>query len=403
MSRLVSIVLILLTVACAKEPVPERAVRVVYTPVQQKDVTIFREYIGSTQASKRVVVNARIDGFLEAIDFVEGSAVYRGDTLYRIDARPFQATVDRMQATLASKQAMLAKYKRDVSRIKPLFEEDAASQLDYDVAVSAVEQGEASVRESEADLKRALLELEYTEIKAPISGLIGASDVDVGALIRANDSTPLTTVSQIDPIFVNYAMSALDYLNARRRLRSYWEQREAEREGKALEGRVSITLPDDSIYQHEGVVGFTDPQVNPQTGTFAVRAILPNPDKQLLPGQYTRVTMPLEVRKQVLLIPEESIVIQQGGVYVMVALPSDRVERRLIFVGPIVDGDMIVERGLDVGERIIVHGIHKVSHGALADYISLDDYEAELKEKESSRLENTDQAPMEVKPDDSES
>jgi len=175
-------------------------------------------------------------------------------------------------------------------------------------------------------------------------------------------------------------MSALDYLNARRRLRSYWEKREAEREGKTLEGKVSITLPDDSVYQYEGVVGFTDPQVNPQTGTFAVRAILPNPDKQLLPGQYTRVTMPMEVREQVLLIPEESIVIQQGGVYVMVALPSDRVERRLIFVGPIVDGEIIVERGLDVDERIIVHGINKVFHGALIDPISLEAYEAELEE-----------------------
>ena len=364
-----------------------------YTPVQQKDVTIFREYIGSTQASERVVVNARIDGFLEEIDFVEGSAVYLGDTLYRIDARPYQATVDRMQATLASRQAILAKYKRDVARIKPLFEEDAASQLDYDVAVSAVEQGEAAVRESEADLKRALLQLEYTEIKAPISGLIGASDVDVGALIRASDATPLTTVSQIDPIFVNYAMSALDYLNARRRLRSYWEKREAEREGKALEGKVSITLPDDSVYQYEGVVGFTDPQVNPQTGTFAVRAILPNPDKQLLPGQYTRVTMPMEVREQVLLIPEESIVIQQGGVYVMVALPSDRVERRLIFVGPIVDGEIIVERGLDVDERIIIHGINKVFHGALIDSISLEAYEAEL--EEATGLQDSDQVPDE--------
>lgn len=386
MRSLLSFILIIVLAACTEEQAPEQITRVVYSPVQQKDVTIYREYIGSTRASERVEVNARVDGFLEEITFVEGSAVTLGDTLYRIDARPYQATVDRRQATLASRQAVLAKYKRDVVRIKPLFEEDAASQLDYDVAVSAVEQGEAQVRESEADLKRAMLELEYTEIKAPISGLIGASGVDVGALIRASDATPMTTVSRIDPIFVNYAMSALDYLNARRRLRSYWEKREAEMEGKALEGKVSITLPDDSIYEHEGVVGFTDPQVNPQTGTFAVRAILPNSDKQLLPGQYTRVTMPMEMRKQVLLIPEESTVIQQGGVYVMVALPNDRVERRLIFVGPIVGGEIIVERGLAAGERIIVHGINKVFHGALIDPVSLEIYEAELERAEEARL-----------------
>ena len=173
-------------------------------------------------------------------------------------------------------------------------------------------------------------------------------------------------------------MSALDYLNARRRATSYWEQRKAEREGKALEGRVSITLPDDSEYKYKGVVGFTDPQVNPETGTFAVRAIVPNPDKELLPGQYTRVKMPLEVRRDALLIPEETIVIEQGGVYVMVVLPNNRVERRLIFVGTTIEGNLIVENGLVEGEHIIVHGISKVYHGSLAEPVSLEDYEAEL-------------------------
>lgn len=335
MLRLVTALLMSsLLLACAEEKIEEEAIRVVYIPVLKDNVTIYGEFVGRTQASERIEVNARVDGFLEEIAFVEGSTVQEKSTLYRIDARPYQATYDRMQATLSSRQAQLEKYKRDVARIGPLFEEDAASQLDYDEAVSAVETGEARVREVEADVMRAELELEYTEIQAPIGGVIGASDVDVGALIRASSSKPLTTVSRIDPIFVTYAMSALDYLNARRRATSYWEQRKAEREGKALEGRVSITLPDDSEYKYKGVVGFTDPQVNPETGTFAVRAIVPNPDKELLPGQYTRVKMPLEVRRNALLIPEETIVIEQGGVYVMVVLPNNRVERRLILLAP---------------------------------------------------------------------
>ena len=387
MLRLITVTILTLLAACSDEPVAEPVIKVVYTPVIQKDVTIYQEYVGRTQASERVEVNPRVDGFLEDIAFVEGSAVNKGAALYHIDPRPYQATVDRMEATLASKKAALAKFKRDVARIGPLFEEDAASQLDFDEAVSAVEQGEASLRESAADLKRAELELEYTEIRAPIAGLIGASEVDVGALIRANSALPLTTVSQINPIHVNYAMSALDYLNARRRINTYWGNQRAEREGKTLEGRVSITLPDDSVYEYEGVVGFTDPQVNPQTGTFVVRAIVPNPNKQLLPGQYTRVKMPLEVRRDVLLIPEETSVIEQGGVYVMVALPGNRVERRLIFVGPIVDGQMIVEKGLGAGERIIVHGINKVIHGSLVDPITLEEYATQLKAEEAAQLQ----------------
>ncbi len=378
-----------LLVSCAEEIPEEESIRVVYTPVIEKDVTIYGTYIGRTEASKRVVVNARVDGFLEEIAFVEGSVIDAGKTLYKIDPRPYQANVDRMQAILASREASLGKFQRDVERIGPLFEEDAASQLDFDTAVSNAEQGAAAVRQAEAELQRAQLELEYTELVAPIAGVIGASEVDVGALIRANNSTPLTIVSQIDPIYVNYAMSALDYLNARRRISSYWEDRLHEQQGKALEGRVSITLPDESTYRFEGVVGFTDPQVNPQTGTFAVRAILPNPDKELLPGQYTRVKMPLEIRENALLIPEESTVIEQGGVYVMVVLPNNRVERRLIFVGPIIDGEMIVENGVGQGERIIVHGINKVLHGSLADPVTLADYETELKAAERAQIQDS--------------
>ena len=231
------------------------------------------------------------------------------------------------------------------------------------------------------------MELDYTELKAPISGLIGESSVDVGALIRAGDSRPLTTVSQIDPIHVYFSMSALDYLNARRRVRTDWQDAKSEREGKAVEGEVTISLPDDSLYRYKGAVAFTDPQVNPQTGTFAIRAIVPNPDRELLPGQYTRVRLPLEIQPQALLIPEECILIEQGGVYVYVVLPNNRIERRLIFIGPIIDGKLIVEKGLDPGERIVIHGINKVYHGSLTDPISEEDYTAELEAAELNAAE----------------
>lgn len=379
---------LLLVSACKEAPVEEKATRVVVIPAATADVTIYGNYVGHTKASKRVEVNPRVDGFLEEITFVEGSVVGERSVLYRIDDSPYQASADRDEATLSSREAALAKFQRDVARIKPLFEEDAASQLDYDNAISAVQQGNAAVLEAAADVKTSKLRLNYTEIKAPIAGLIGESRVDVGALIESGNSEPLTTVSQIDPIHVYFSMSALDYLNARRRVRSYYQSKKIEREGKALEGNVTVTLPDDSIYRYKGAVGFTDPQVNPKTGTFAIRAVLPNPDRELLPGQYTRVKLPLEVRENVLLIPEECILIEQGGVYVYVVLPNNRVERRLIFVGPIVDGSIIVEKGLAENERLILHGINKVYHGSLADPIDEALYESELQKQEEARLQD---------------
>ncbi len=375
-------------VGCSEPEIIEEATRVVTTPVMQRDVTLMSDYVGRTVASKRVEVNPRVDGFLEEISFVEGSLIAERAVLYKIDAAPYEAAYERNEAVLSSRKAKLAKAQRDVARIKPLFEEDAASQLDYDDAVADVQQSAAEVQEAEAELKDSRLNLDYTMIKAPIAGLIGESTVDVGALIRANDATPLTTISQIDPIHVYFSMSALDYLNARRRVSSRYEDLKSEREGKALEGEVSITLPDDTIYRFSGKVGFTDPQVNPQTGTFAIRAIVPNPDRELLPGQYTRVRMPLEVRHDALLIPEECILIEQGGVYVYVVLPNQRVERRLIFVGPIVEGQMIVEKGLVAGEQIIIHGINKVYHGSLADPVDLAIYEQELQEASQASLQD---------------
>ena len=376
---------------CERPPVEEEATRVVVTPVLREDVTIYGSYVGQTQASKRVEVNPRVDGFLEETSFVEGSVVSSRDTLYRIDNAPYKAAVDRQQAIVSSRVAALAKARRDLARIKPLFEENAASQLDYDDAIAEVQQGEAALLQAEADLRNAQLDLDYTEIKAPISGLIGESRVDVGALIRAGNAIPLTTISQVDPIDVYFSMSALDYLNARRRVSTRWEAQKVEREGKALEGAVTLTLPDDSIYRYKGRVAFTDPQVDPNTGTFAVKAVVPNPNRELLPGQYTRVKWPLEERLGALLIPEESILIEQGGVYVYVVLPNNRVERRLIFVGPIVDGKMIVDKGLEAGEQIIIHGINKVLHGSLADPVDSKVYDEELAAAKKAKVETPDE------------
>ena len=229
---------------------------------------------------------------------------------------------------------MHAKSLRDVARLKPLYEQDAASQLDLDNAEAARDQAAANVSAAKAELVEAELELEYTQVRAPISGLIGASQVDIGALLGSAGQSLLTTVKQTDPMFIQFHMSALDYLHARR-LKDNWSKRQqADESGKSVEGYVRITLPDDSEYRYWGDISFTDPQVNSDTGTFSVRAVVPNPDRELLPGQYTRATLELDSIVDAVVIDEQTIQIEQGGSYVMVAMPDNTVERRFYRAEP---------------------------------------------------------------------
>ena len=213
----------------------------VVTAAQQKDIPVIGHYIGVTRASLDVEVRARVDGFVEEQFFVEGSAIKEGDPLYRIDDRPYQARVKRLKAKLSSDEAVRAKAERDVTRMRPLFEQDAVSQLDYDHALSAEEQAKAAAAASQAELEEAQLELEYTRIKAPISGMVAESHVDIGTLVGSGGQSLLTTIKQIDPIFVTFNMSALDYLNAQRRA-TYFEKLEAEEKGQALQGFIRINF-----------------------------------------------------------------------------------------------------------------------------------------------------------------
>ncbi len=303
----------LLFAGCRKEqPSGAAGIRVVVVPATVKDVPIEGSYIGVTRASLDVEVRARVNGFVEEQFFTEGSAVHEGDLLYRIDDRPYQARVNRLKAKLASDEAVLAKAQRDIKRWTPLYEQDAVSQLDYDNALSAEEQALAAVAASQAELDEAELELGYTKVTAPINGMVGESRVDMGSLVGSGGQSLLTSIKQINPIYVTFNMSALDYLNVQRRA-TFFEKLEAEEKGKALQGFIRVNLPDDTEYRHQGNVSFTEPSVNPRTGTFAVRAVLPNPEREFLPGQYTRVRIQLGTVPKAIVVPEETIQIEQGG------------------------------------------------------------------------------------------
>ncbi|WP_144206906.1 efflux RND transporter periplasmic adaptor subunit [Shewanella donghaensis] len=371
---------------CEKEPIKITPKLVVVEKVATATVPLYGNYVGVTQASLDVEVRARVDGFVENKSFIEGSAVKEGALLYRIDNRPYVAVVNRLSANVESQQSAYEKAKRDVERLKPLYEQDAASQLDFDNALSVQSQAKSSVAASKAELEEAKLELSYTEIKSPISGLVSRSEVDIGALVGSSGQSLLTRVKQVDPIYVTFNMSALDYLNARRRMASYSAQKVADSEGKAVEGFVTITLPDNSQYRYLGDVGFTDPSVNPETGTFQVRAELPNPDKELLPGQYTKVRIKLSEVNDAIVIPQKATQVDQGGVYVMVVLPDNKVERRFIVIKHQGEMGVVVQSGLKAGELVIVEGMHRVRHGQLAEPLTAEQYykKEDVKEKEQA-------------------
>lgn len=202
-----------------------------------------------------------------------------------------------------------------------------------------------------------------------------------GGLVGSGGESLLTSIKQVDPMYVTFHMSSLDYLNARRRKASFMELRKIEQEGKAVEGYVQITLPDNTEYEYWGDVDFTEPQVNPKTGTFAVRALLPNPDRQLLPGQHTMTRLELEIIPEAVVINEKAVQIEQGGIYVMVAMPDGTAERRFIVAGDRHEENVVVKSGLEKGEEIIVEGFQKVRHGQSIRTVSAEDYAKRLEEE----------------------
>lgn len=353
--------------SCTPEPPPPSpAQTVIVEEVRRETVPIYTDYVGRTEASRSVEVRARVDGFLERRLFREGSLVKKGDLLFVIDSKPYEAKMRQLEAQVQRREATLAKTERDVERLGPLFERNAASRLDYDNALSAEEEARAELASALAELEQAKLELSYTEIRAPINGLAGARQVDIGALVGSKGASLLTTVQRTDPMWVTFNMTAEEYLEVRRKLKTADLEDD---EPIAVGSLINIYLPDGSRYEYSGDIDFTDPAINPRTGTFQVRAEIPNPERILLPGQYVRVSLLRSVRHDALLVPEKAEMIEQGGAYVFVVRPDQTAERRFIEAGGRYGSLIIVEQGVTAGEQVIVEGMHKVQHGERVEVV----------------------------------
>jgi len=322
-------------------------------------VEIYGEYVGRIRARQFVEVRARVEGYLEKMTFAEGTYVTKNQVLFIIDPRIYKAKADKAAAQLKKDEALALKAERDLDRIRPLYEQNAASQLDLDNAIATYESATASVSMSKADLTQAEMELSYTTVRSPISGHVSQSNVDLGTLVGPGGQSLLATVVKSDTVRVDFSMTALDYLRSKERNVNIGHKDST----RSWDPYITVTLADNSVYPERGLVDFAEPQVDPKTGTFSVRAELANPDYVLLPGQFTKVRLLLDVRQDAMTVPVKALVIEKGGAYVYVVRPNNKVEKRFIELGPEIGNDVVVERGLATGERVVVEGYHKLTPG----------------------------------------
>lgn len=348
-----------------KRPQPEVHPTVVVETVTTDDMEIYGEYVGRIRAQQFVEIRARVEGYLEEMLFEEGTYIKKDQVLFVIDPKLYKARVDGARAQLQKDKALELKAKRDLDRIRPLFEQNAASQLDLDNAIASYESAVSAVIMSEADLAQAELALGYTTVRSPISGYISERNVDIGTLVGPGGKSLLATIVKSDTVRVDFSMTALDYLRSKERNVDLGHQDPT----RGWNPYITVTLADDSVYPYEGLVDFADPQVDPQTGTFSVRAEMPNPDHVLLPGQFTKVKLLLDVREGAVVVPSKAVIIEKGGAFIYVIRPDNVAERRFIELGPETDNMMIVERGLIPGERIVVEGYHKLMPGMTVEIV----------------------------------
>ena len=346
-------------VGCGKkEAPPPPPPEVKAATVLQKDVPIYVEAIGQTRGSTEIEVRARVEGFLQSVDFKEGNPVRKGQLLYTIDPQPFEAALAQAKGTLAEAEAQLARARQDVVRYEPLVAKNAISRQEYETAVAVQRAAEAAVDASKAAAERAKIDLGYTKVLAPENGLAGKTEVYPGTLVGRGQSTLLTHISQIGTIHVRFTIPERDYLfYARRR-----EQRGVKvgaQEGLPFE----LVLADGSSHPEKGQLVFVDRNVDPQTGTILMEAAFPNPGGIVRPGQYARVRAAVDMKAGAILVPQRAVSELQGIYNVAVVGGDDTVEIRMVTPAQRIGTLWVVDAGLKAGERVVVEGLQKVRPG----------------------------------------
>ncbi|MEG6506007.1 efflux RND transporter periplasmic adaptor subunit [Nitratidesulfovibrio sp. 1201_IL3209] len=331
---------------------------VVVQQVQPRDLPLTYEYVGQTAGSREVEVRARVGGILLRRAYAEGRPVKKGDLMFEIDPEPFKADLDQALGQQAQAEARLQSAQSNRDRVLPLYRENAVSQKDRDDAVAEFDSARAALEEARARVKTARINLGYTRVEAPISGMTSKETRSEGSLVTTTaDGSLLTTISKVDPVYVNYSAPSVDLF----RLRRMREEGKITLPQKGYD--VTVRLIDGSTYKRTGTVNFIDPLVDPLTGTIRVRAEFPNPEAEVLPGQFVRVIMTGAVYNNALAIPQRAVLQTQQGPMVWVIGEGDVAQPRPVEIGLPIGNEYIVEKGLAAGERYVVEGLLKVRPG----------------------------------------
>ncbi|MGD2128534.1 MAG: efflux RND transporter periplasmic adaptor subunit [Lysobacterales bacterium] len=353
--------LALVLTACEKQQAPQRqmsAPAVTVVTLKEQPVTLSRELPGRTNAYVVAEVRPQVTGIVKDRLFTEGSYVEAGQALYQLDDATYRADYNSAKAVLARAEAAVDIARFNAERAEQLIKTKTISEQELINTQAILKQAEASVGVARAEVASAEVKLDYARITSPIDGRIGKSTVTKGALVTANQDSPLATVQQLDPIYVDLTRSASELLQLRRELSSG--------AARSTEGiPVTIILEDGTRYAHEGELAFSDVAVDPMTGSYALRVVVPNPDSLLMPGMYVRAIVSNAVLEHGLLVPQKAITRDsKGNASAMVVTSEGTAEQRAVQVSRTVGDQWLVESGLSAGDRVITEGLQKVRPGA---------------------------------------
>lgn len=328
---------------------------VLVTEVAQKDVPVYYEWIGTMTGFINAQIRPQVTGYLLAQTYREGDVVQKGQQLFQIDPRQFEAALNQAQGDLAKAQALLVKTEIDVNRFTPLAKEGAVSQQELDNAIQANQANKAAVDAARAAVEQAQLNLSWTKVTSEIQGVAGIAIAQIGNLIGPN--TELTTVSQLNPIKVAFPVSEQEYLRYSR------TQAGREREHDPRHGALELILADGSVFPERGTVSVIGREIDPRTGTLTIEGQFPNPDNILRPGGYAKVRAVIDHLPDALVVPQAAVKDLQGTMQVAVVVPDNKVEIRNVTTGPRSGTDWVLLDGVKKGERVIVEGLQKVRDG----------------------------------------
>ena len=346
--------------ACGKSPPPPEAPpQVGVLAVHAQSVPLVQDFVGRLAATRTAQVRARITGIVLKRVYTEGTDVKAGDVLFKIDPAPSQAALRAQQGQLDQAQAAAHDDEVKAQRMRELASRGVIAKQDLDDAIAAADSAKAAVKAARGNLETAKINLGYATITAPISGRAGRAAVTEGALVSPTNTNPLTTIEQIDPIYVDFSqpMAEVEKL------------RQAQKSGDLKlaapnQAQVQLLLPDGSVYPHTGTLNFADLAVDPQTGAVSLRAIVPNPDRSLLPGMFVKLRLTLGQRHHAYEVPQAAVLRDSQGAYLLVVGAGDKVQNKRVTLDGQRGSDWVVESGLQDGDRVIVSGVQKAQPGA---------------------------------------